>query len=261
MIIYLIFLIPVLTIISSMLMYKQNGKKELLKMDLVQFIYAFVLMPVLFIWLKSFLYYLMQVEVEVQLSQLEMTLIDTGFSLVFLYIFAFVVIHSLTKSFHLKSSQDPLYDIIEHSEVFHLWITHLVVYIGMMLLITVLAAVNLFFPMQIFSSKFIFYFWNITGLLSGAIAFVMIWIADPKTGSVNFLRIMKLCYGLFFLIHVVLYFTFNPAFNIHYGIFWWSFAAFTSLVICSAFAYKSEKAHNLFSRVAEKLRHKDPSIN
>ena len=254
--IFVIYLIPVLTIISSMLMYRLNGKKQLLKLDLVQFVYAFVFAPALFIWLKSFLYQLMRVEVEVSLSSLQIFIIDTAFSTIFLYIFAFVVIHSLTKSFNLQSAKDPLYDIFAHSEFFHLWLTHLIVYIGAMGLISILAFVNLYFPLTIDATRPVFYFWTLTGFVAGLISFVMIWISDPKSNGANFTRVMKLFFGLFFLFHVLLYFFLNPNFNIVHGMYWWSFSLFTALMICSLFAYKSEKAHNLFSRVAEKIRHR-----
>ncbi len=254
--IYVIYLIPVLTIISSMLMYRLNGKKQLLKLDLVQFVYAFVLAPALFIWIKSFLYYLLRVEVEVSLSALQIFMIDTAFSTVFLYIFAFVVIHSLTKSFHLQSSKDPLYDIFEHSEFFHLWLTHLIVYVGAMLLISIMAFFNVYYPLTIETSKPLFYFWTITGFMTGIVSFVMIWISDPKQNGANFARVMKLLFGVFFLLHVLLYFLLDPPFNVQHGLYWWSLSLFTALVVCSLFAYKSERAHNLFSRVAERLRHR-----
>lgn len=250
-----LYLVPIFAVISAVLMYRLNGKKEFLKIDLVQFFYAFVLTPMLFVWLKTFLYFLLRVEVNIRLSAVQLFLVDTTFSLFFMYVFAFVVIHSLTKSFNLKRVRDPLYDLFEHSEFFHLWLTHLIMYIGGMVLISVLSIFNIWFPLEISMSRYNFYLLNVLGLVAGFFVFMIIWLSDPKQDQANFMRLMKLSFGFFFLVHVVVYFVFNPAFSPAFGLYWGSLNIFTALVLCSLFSYRSEKAQTFFEKMSDFLKH------
>lgn len=251
----LLYLIPFFSVISALVVYRLNGKREFLKLDLVQFFYAFILSPVLFVWLKTFLYFLLRVEANVVLSQGQLFLFDTIYSTFFLYVFAFVVIHSLTKSFNLKQTHDPLYDIFEHSEFFHLWLTHLIMYLGGMVLLTLVAISNIWFPLDLQLAEPLFYILFASGFVSGFLIFMIVWLSDPKQERANFMRLMKLSFGFFFLIHVVLYFVFNPPFSPALGLYWWSLNAFTALVVCSLFAYKSEKALTFFEKVSDILKH------
>lgn len=257
----ILYVIPFLTVVSALLVYRLNGKKEFLKLDLVQFFYAFVLSPILFVWVKSFLYYLMQSEVEVQLTQNQMFFYDTVFSVFFLFIFGFVVIHSLTKSFNLKLHEDPLHDLFHHSEYFHLWLTHLMVFGGVLSFFTAMALFNIWVPFEAVLSKAQFYSLLVFGGATGLLAFLGIWMSDPKQQSANFMRLMKLLFGVLFIVHVLAYFFTYPDFSGKYGMYWWSFTAFTSLVVCSLFAYKSEKAQTLFEWISDKLRHHKNEIN
>lgn len=250
-----LYLIPIFSIISAVLVYRLNGKKELLKLDLVQFFYAFILSPMLFIWLKTFLYFLLRVEANISLSSGQLFVIDTIFSLFFIYVFAFVVIHSLTKSFNLKRVRDPLYDIFEHSEFFHLWLTHLIMYLGSQLLISLVSITNIWFPLEVMMGKTSFYTLCLAGLVCGFFAFMIVWLSDPKQERANFMRLMKLSFGFFFLVHVVIYFVFNPPFSPALGLYWWSLCVFTGLVMCSLFAYKSERALSFFERVSDFFKH------
>lgn len=251
----LLYLIPVFSIISAIVVYRLNGRREFLKLDLVQFFYAFILSPVLFVWLKTFLFFLLRVEANISLSTGQLFLIDTIFSIFFLYVFAFIVIHSLTKSFNLKRTVDPLHDLFEHSEFFHLWLTHLIMYLGGMILLTILATINIWFPLEILLGENSFYLLFISGFISGFLMFMIVWLSDPKQEKANFMRVMKLSFGFFFLIHVVLYFVFNPPFSPALGLYWWSLNAFTALVICSLFAYKSERALGFFERFSDYFKH------
>lgn len=97
-----LFVIPLLTLVSGVLLYGQHGKKEFLKLDFVQFMYSFVIAPVMFVWLKSFLFFILRNELNFRLSISEIFIVDTIYSTLVMFIFAFVVIHSLTKSFNLK---------------------------------------------------------------------------------------------------------------------------------------------------------------
>jgi hypothetical protein len=251
----LLYLIPVFSIISAVVVYRLNGKREFLKLDLVQFFYAFILSPVLFVWLKTFLYFLLRVEANVILSAGQLFLIDTIYSTFFMYVFAFVVIHSLTKSFNLKQTTDPLYNLFEHSEFFHLWLTHLIMYLGGMILLTILASINIWFPLDVKISESMFHLLFGSGFLCGFLMFMIVWLSDPKQEKANFMRVMKLSFGIVFLIHVVLYFVFSPPFSPALGLYWWSLNAFTALVICSLFAYKSERALSFFDKMSDFLKH------
>lgn len=251
----LLYLIPVFAIVSAVVVYRLNGKREFLKLDLVQFFYAFILSPVLFVWLKTFLYFLLRVEANISLTTGQLFLVDTIYSTFFLYVFAFIVIHSLTKSFNLKQNRDPLYNLFEHSEFFHLWLTHLIMYLGGMVLLTILATINVWFPLELRLSENMFYILFISGFLSGFLTFMIVWLSDPKQEEANFMRLMKLSFGFFFLVHIVLYFVFSPPFSPALALYWWSLNAFTALVVCSLFAYRSERALTFFEKISEYLKH------
>jgi hypothetical protein len=250
-----LYLVPVFALVSAVLVYRLNGRREFLRLDVVQFFYAFVLSPALFLWLKSFLYKLLRGEVPVALSNFQIFMIDTAFSIFFLYVFAFVVIHSLTKSFNLRRTTDPLYDLFEHSEFFHLWLTHLIMYVGAMLLISVLSIANVWFPLPVQLDRTGLYVICGLGVVSGLFSFMITWLSDPKQERANFMRLMKLSFGFFFLVHVVVYFVFNPAFSPMLGLYWWSLIVFATLVVCSLFAYRSERALSFFERVSEYFKH------
>jgi hypothetical protein len=195
-------------------------------------------------------------ELQLGLSTSELLIIDTAFSTGFLYIYAFVVMHSLTKSFNLKmSSDDPLYDLFIHSEYIHLWLSHIVTFVGVMAIMTFFSALNLFFPLQLVLSKALFYAICGVGLVSGLILFVGIWNSDPKQENAHFMRLMKLAFGFFFIIHVVLLFLFDPSFSANYLAFWYTAALFTMTVVVSLFAYKSPRAQNLLGRLADLFKH------
>lgn len=244
----LLLLIPIFAVVSSILIYKHNGKREFLKFDLVQFIYAFVISPVLFVWMKTFIFYLLKSDLELSLSFNQIYLIETGFSVLFLYIFAFVVIHSVTASFNRKKLVDPLWDVFHHSEYFHLWLTHLVMYVGGMILSTILAIINLISPLMFFANRFGFYVILFIGMMLGVLAFFGVWLSDPKQEA-NFMRIMKLAFALFFLIHILIYFIFDPNFSTQYSAYWLSLMLFSSATGCSLFFHKSQKALKWYEKL------------
>ncbi|MEX0895805.1 MAG: hypothetical protein WDZ94_02605 [Patescibacteria group bacterium] len=250
-----LYLIPVLAIVTGVFLYRLNGKGEFLKIDLVQFFYAFFMAPVLFVWLKTFLFVILRTELDISLSSNQLYLVDTIYSVVYLYVFGFVVIHALTKSFSLRRSRDPLYDIFEHSEFFHLWLTHLIVFVGTLLLVSALAIFNIFYPIDLQMSQELFYLFSASGILTGILFFLMVWQSDPKQDGANFMRFMKLMFGLFFVVHIIFYFLFAPAFDSTYGVYWWSLGATTGLVTCSFFVYRFERVQTLFERVSSYFKH------
>lgn len=231
--------IPFLMIISSLLIYRHNGKREFLKFDMVQFIYSFLLAPAMFVWLKSFLFFILRKELEFGLGLTELFVIDTLFSVLCIFIYAFVVIHSLTKSFNLKKYEDPLYDLFNHSEYFHLWLSHVVIYFGLMTVLTFISMVNLSLPLSIPHSKVATYAVVGMGIFSGIVAFLSVWLSDIE--QANFMRIMKLLFAFFTLLHIVVYFVFDPKFSIEYGVYWFSLFGFASASGVSLFADRSER--------------------
>lgn len=247
---YALILIPVLTALASFLLYKQVGKREFLKLDAVQFIYAFILSPLAFIWMKSFLLFFAQNEINPNLSQNELFAIDTVFSVGFLFFYAFVVIHSLTKSFEIRQYQDPLYDILTHVESFHLWISHTFMYTLGFFLLTVLSVVNVFAPVAVELAKPAFYAILAVGFLSGLLGFAAIYLSAFKE---KFLKLMKLVFAVFFVVHVLVYFFFDPKFRPEFVAYWSVFAIFSALVFASFFIERSRRG----MRFIERFHHKE----
>lgn len=248
-------LVPLFAAASAIVIYRLNGKKEVLKLDLVQFFYAFVLAPLLFVWVKTILYVLLKTEVEVTLNTSQMFVFDTAFSVIYLYTFAFVVMHSLTKSFNLRKGKDPLYDIFQHSEYFHLWLTHLVIYLGVLIIFGLMSFINIFVPFELGISKLMFRVITVSGFLSGLMLFAGMWLSDPKQGAANFMRIIKLVAGLFFVGSALSYFIFDVPFSPQYVFYWSNSFSLLAFVLVSFFAYKSERAQTLIERAVSWFKH------
>lgn len=231
--------IPLFAMISGLLMYRFTGRRQIMKMDVIQFFFAFVIAPVFFLWLKSLLFVVLRGEVELRLTVADAFIIDSIMSVVFLYIYAFVVIHSLTKTFHLNWTTDPLYDVFAHSEYYHQLLSHVVIYLGVMVLITLLSTLNIIFPLlDVPPLRSYVYGVFAIGSLCGMAGFAGIW--QYETEASHFMRIMKLAIGGFFLWHVAAYFWLTPAVSLQYSIYWWSLAIFATMVFLSLFAEEPE---------------------
>lgn len=239
-------LIPLLALVSGLLLYRHDGKREILRFDVVQFVYSFVIAPVLFIWIKSFFYFVLSKEIQPPLSPNNLFVIDTVLSTMALIIYAFVVIHSLTTSFNRKMYKDPLHDLFEHTEYFHLWFSHLTMYIGALLLFTILGIGNIFLPLGLELGKLQFYGLFLFSAVLGTIQFMMVWLSKLDGG--NFLRIMKLSFAFFFMIHVGAYFLYSPAFTGRMSVFWVSFGASFTTVLHSLFAVRFEALSRFFDK-------------
>ena len=246
----MILLIPLLVVISSILIYQYNGRKEFIRFDLVQFVYAFLFVPVMYVWLKNLLFYLLRRELDLHLSINQIFAADTVFSVIFMFMYAFIVIHSLTKSFELKREKDPLYDLTKDSEFFHLWVSHVVFNFGMTLIIAIISITNIFVPMATEANKPVFYAMLGGGIVLGIVLFVSIWLSNF---SANFLRVMKLFYGLVFTFHVGMYFSFNPSFDNTHGIFWITLMALSAFMFCTLFFERYEKPMNLIQKLHYKF--------
>ena len=253
---WFLLLLPFILITCSILIYQFVGKGELWHFDIVQFFYAFVLTPLVFVWMKVLLFLLLKNNINNGFSDLNYLVIDSSLSLIFLYIFGFEMLHSLTKTVSLNVSKDPLYDIFHYLEYFHLWLTHLVVFGGGILAMTVLALVNLFFPLQLVLNQFEFYGLLLTGLIAGGLIFMGIWLSDPKQEKGHhFLRIMKAIIGILFIGHLTGYFIMQPKLSSEFLVYWWSSLAFTIMVLAAFFTYKSNRARNWIERLSDKLKH------
>ncbi len=255
----LLIIVPVLAIVSSAILYQLNGQREILKFDTVQFYYAFIIAPLLFIWGKSFLYFLLREEIDISLSQNEIFFWDTLFSLLAMFVFGFVVMHALTKSFNLQRKRDPLYDIFKLSEYFHLWITHVVMFVGSMILISLVAILNAYFELPILMDLPRIYFYVALGFgfLFGVALFLAIWLSDPRQHEHSFTRLMKLSIATLFVIHVTIYLIWTPPFDIEHSFFWGSLILFSTATSLSFFTYKSYRFKTGFDKFSGKLKHPD----
>ncbi len=230
--------IPLFTIISAIVLDSHKGKKEILKFDFVQFVYSFVLAPVFFIWLKSFFYYLLRDELGLRLSNTSLFVYDTVLSVGLFYVFAFVVIHSLTKSFEIKQTRDPLHDLFAHSEYFHQEFSHFVVFLGSMGVLTFVSLANVFVPLIVDQDRLLLYALSGFGIVVGMFLYYGIGLFETK--SVKFHKLMKLGYGVFFLTHVLAYFFTDVSYHLAYGPFWLIFFM-SSTLVASAFFVSFEK--------------------
>lgn len=239
-------LIPLLAAISGLILYRHGGKREILRLDVVQFVYGFIIAPIMFVWIKSFFFFVIVKEAQPAISQTDAFLMDTILSTFALIIYAFVVIHSLTTSFKRKVHKDPLYDLLEHAEYFHMWGTHLPIYIGYLVFMTAFAIGNIFIPFE-----FELNMWQVSGLfmlsfLLGTTQFMGPWLWSVE--SSKFMRFMKLVFAFFFILHAGLYFVFAPKFSAQMVLFWVSFGAMTTSVLYSFFAVRFEVVTKFFNK-------------
>jgi hypothetical protein len=245
----LLFLIPLFGIASGFYIYRHNGQREFLQLDLIQFLYTFILAPLFFIWAKTFIFFLLRSESTIMLSAGEMFTIDTAFTLFLFYIYAFIVMHSVTKSFRLNTEKDPLYDLFSHSEYIHLWLSHIVMALGLMILLLILALVNLFFPLVTTMGKLTFYLICAAGIVSGSIAFIGLLLTDPRQTGRRYMRLMKLAIGVTFSVLAITYFLVDPQFAGRYSLYWFIFFMFSTMLVWSFFSYRSSKAQAFFNTV------------
>lgn len=249
---YFLLLIPLFTSLFGLALYRFQDKKfEIFRIDLVQFVYLFLLAPTVYVWMKSFLFYILRNELDLRLSVTDLFVVDTTFSVLAFIVMAAIAMHSLTKTFWLKRHHDPEFDIYHLSEYFHLWWTHIVIWGGAMLLSTFVSISNVLIPFQVVASnKSQFYTLLFVALVSGILTFFAIWMSDAKQG--NFMRIMKLSLALFVSIHILMYFIFDPVFNMTNGGYWFVFSNLLSATICASFFERYEKTsrfRNLFVHI------------
>lgn len=257
----LLLILPLLTIVFGYTVYKFQGKRQLVSMDAVQFLYTFFVAPMIFVWFKLMLFVLLRTELGESISIHQFLFFDTIFSVFFLFIYAFISMHSLTKSFRLRKDDDPLYDLFAHSEYIHLWLSHHAMIILGFALFSLFTLVNLFLPMPLSWSQGQFYFLIFLGFILGPILYVGLLMADPRQKRKHFLRYAKLVIAGFAIWQMLLYAIFNPAFSSAFLIYWLVTTTMISLVICASLSFKSRRASSFFERLADFFRHYRWGIN
>jgi hypothetical protein len=223
----LLAIVPILALMAGMGLYRHDGRREILRFDLVHFFYAFVLLPVIYVWFKSFLFYFLEAQHAQTISPSAFLFWDSVYSIIFLFLYAFMVIHSLTKSFRLRQEKDPLYDLFEHSEYYHLWVTHTIIVIAAMVISLLLAALNAWLDLPWLITLWQFYGILMAGLFTAGLIFKVFLISD--FGDWRFVKLMKLVSGIFLILHVVIYAIFEPSFSGEKSMFWFQFSIFFGL--------------------------------
>jgi len=257
----LLIILPLITIISGYAVYRFQGKKQFISMDAVQFFYMFLVAPMIFVWFKLMLFVLMRNELGVSLTANQLFFYDTVFSVLFLFFYAFISMHSLTKSFRLRKDNDPFYDLFYHSEYIHLWLSHhAMLYFGMAFF-SLFAFLNLFFPLEMTMTNWQFYLVLLLGVILGPVVYVGILMADPRQAQRRFMRFVKLAIASFAVLHMMLYALFNPDLSPEYIIYWFFSCFFVSLAICASLTFKSKRAVSVFEQAADVFRHYKWGIN
>lgn len=243
-------IVPIAAALIAFLMYKHVGKRDFMRFDIVQFLYAFVFIPIVFLWMKAFILYVAQNEVGGTISNTQIFIIDSAFSVIFLYFSSFVAIHSLTKTFEIKAKRDPLYDILEHAEKFHLWISHTFIYYLAMIIFVMLALMNLAIPIEVNMSKNAFFLFLVLGYFAGVLGYSSVALSNFTEKS--FMRLMKLGFGVGFSILVISYFAFDPRFTPSYIMYWLVLSIFSSLVVSGFIIERSENLTGFMNRFHHK---------
>ncbi len=250
--------IPFLATLSSVFIYRLRGKKRVFSLDLMQFMYAFVFSVIAFVWIKTFLFTLLRTELGITISVSQLFVFDTLISVIFLYVYAFIVMHSLTTSFRIQVDQDPLFDIFHNSEYIHLWLSHIASYAGLMLLIIVLAVANVFFPLQLAVTRVYALIPAGIGVLGGILAFMGVMLANPmQKRRLSFTRLMKLIFGFCFTILAGVYFVMEPAFELRFGFYWFSVFVYATTVFLTLYVRRSRKARNILEKIVGLVQHEE----
>ena len=244
-------LLPVFILLISLFTRRFIGRRELLKMDFVQFLYAFVFTPLIFVWFKTFVFFNLRNELGINLTVTDMFVVDTILSMLFMFGFAFIVIHSLTKTFEIRKTKDPLYDIFLHSEYFHLWLSHLIIFTATMLFIVVLAFINLVLPVSIIISKLGLYLAVVVGVILGIIFYISIWMYAPQKRN-KFNKLMQFEITLSSIVLFISYFLQRPKFVPGFAIYWSVFFLFITMSCLSQIIHRSLRVQKVVSSLDQK---------
>lgn len=246
----ILFLMPILILLSIVFLYRFSGKRLLMHFDLVQFLYSFVFYPLGYIWFKNFLYYIVRGELGVTISVGQWIAADTAITVVFMYFYAFGIIHSLTKTFSLQMSRDPLFDVFEHSEYFHEFITHIGMYFFVFIAAMILAIINLLFPLFLSISKPVFYGLLLSSIVLGIFAyFGLFGLTDKGIKYGLYRRIIKLTYGACFAVLILISFFFDPPFRSSLTVYWGMVAFFGALIASTFFINPTRRIWKIFEHL------------
>jgi len=233
-------LLPIGILVTGFLIYRFVGKKELLKMDLVQFIYAFIITPTLIIWIKTVVFY--NLNSAGIYDQEDKFFVDTLITVVLLFFFAFMVIHSLTKTFAIKKNKDPLFNVFEHTEYFHMWLSHLATLSTALLTMFIVGNLNIFFPLLSLQANINLYLGIAVGILFGFLFYQVLFVNKVEKQQ-KFDRVMKLQTYIYTFLIVTAYIIFRPKFDPAYSIYWCTVLFFVSSATFSQNLIRSRKKH------------------
>ena len=236
-------LLPIFTILLGFFIYRFGGRKELLKMDLVQFIYAFIITPTILIWIKTVVFLNLNNAVGINDPE-DKFVVDTILTTFSFYLYAFIVMHSLTKTFAIKKDKDPLFDVFAHAEYFHLWLSHLVTYSGALFLIFALGVLNIFSPLLIQQSAINIFISFAIGILLSYLFYRAIWGYKIEERA-KFDRVIKLQIYLYTFMLVVAYIIFKPKYSASFSMYWCTSVFYIFSVAFSQILRRSEKKHQL----------------
>lgn len=238
----------------SLFLYRFQGRKDLIRLDSVQFAYLFIYAPFLFVWLKSFVFVQLRAELGSALSTTEYFIVDTIVSVIGLYLYGIVAMKALTKTLYLKRFKDPLADLFQHTEYIHLWFSHLIMFVGVGLMMLVLSGINLLIPFEVPESKFFSMIMILMGIIFGMCWYIILLLSNPKQEHYRLLKVVKLIYGFYFSVFVSIYFVINPNLEAKFSFYWFSFFLFATFVVFSFSSYRSSKANTLLERITDIFR-------
>lgn len=239
---------------AALFLYRFQGRRNVIQLDIVQFLYIFLFYPVFFVWIKSFIYVQVRGDLGAALTANEFFLIDTAVSLTWLYLYGIFAIKGFTKTLFLARHKDPLADLFEHTEYFHLWISHLAIFFGVAIISLILAGINVFLPFQVPNATITTLFVACIGSIVGIFMFVMLLLSDPKQNGYRLLKVVKLVYGFVFTVLISLYLFIEPPFTTAHSMYWLVVFMYASFVVCSIFSYKSSRANSWLDRFTNLFR-------
>lgn len=232
-------LVTIFLVFGGIFLYRFDGRRTVFNIDFVQFVYAFLILPLMFVAMKVFLYQTLS-ELAI-LTQRQLFAVDTLLSVLFLYLAAAKAVHAVTKSFSLKVKSTPGFDLFQLSEYLHMWWSHILMYVLALCIFTLFSLSNLVFPLvesdltrQGFLGSLLF------GSIAGLFLYTIIW--NTKLSRGNFLNFMKFVFGIFFALHAVAYVRMRPGFSSEFLVFWMMFSLFLTTVLCSFLLERSRKA-------------------
>lgn len=240
--------------VLGFVLYRFQGRKDLVHLDIVQFCYIFFFYPLFFVWLKSFVYVQLKPMIGVEISPSEYLVIDTTVATVGLYLYGIVAMKGLTKTLFLIRQKNPLVDLFPHTEYIHLWISHIAIFIGVVAILSVLSIVNLLFPFQVNESDLVNIVTASLGAAFGVCLYIVLLLSNPKQDHFRLLKTIKLMFGLVFTIFVVAYLIFSPPLSTSFSLYWFSLFLFATFVVCSFFSYKSQRANSFMERITDLFR-------